>query len=288
MSNPTGNSVVYEEDWAESLQESLDEPTIYKEICTVDISNQRVFHNPYDTDPSVQTGTRGSTYTYEHVSHTDESVTVNTFKIIPQFLDRADLAQSRYAKQMRLAERQGVLLNEAIETAIYADHANMTDIGDDGTGAIENGETTQIDVSATNIDDIVRAIKREIRVAEGEQMFNRNGGFFVWRPEDFELLEQFMQANGFNTADRALEDGAPRGVNYMGFTHYSSNLLASNHVVAGVKKAPWVGILRDTFGQVVVTQEPGDKSGVSVVSRVDFKEKIWNNVKPIVYDVNVA
>lgn len=40
---------------------------------------------------------------------------------------------------------------------------------------------------------------------------NQNGLGFVWRPEDFEFLEAFTQANGFATADKALKADTKKG-----------------------------------------------------------------------------
>jgi hypothetical protein len=279
------NTMVYAEEWVTKLQERLSEAVKWKDICRVEYTNTRVLHNPYLTDATVQTGTRGSAYTMQDVTETDESVTINTFKILPQLIDRADLAQSTFLKQMDLADAQGILLNEAIETAVYADHATWTDFDNAAIG----GSAGNITVSASNIDDIIRGIKREIREAKGEALFNRNGGFIVWRPADFEILEAFMQANGFVTSDKALEGGTQQGMNYMGLTHYSSNLLASGHLFAGVKKCYHLGILKDTYGQVMVNPyDPGNVSGISVVSRVDFKGKTWTKVAPVLFDINVA
>ena len=128
---------------------------------------KKVLHNPYMSDITVQSNTRGTAYTFQDASQTDENITIDQFaKIAPQFIDRADMAQSQYTNQMVLAERQGILLNEAIETAVYADNANFTDIGDNGTGAVTLSQTTQLSVSATNIDDIIRGVKREIHQSQ--------------------------------------------------------------------------------------------------------------------------
>lgn len=253
----------------------------------------RVLNNPYVADPTVQAGTRGSAYSFQDATETNESLTISTYKVLPQFIDRADLAQSTFMSQMEMANRQAVLCNEAIETAVYANHANFTNIG---VGDITGGsvaDTTQITVSSTNIDDIVRHIRRIIRVAGGETLLSRNGGFIVWRPADLEVLEGFAMANGFNLADQALRNGgmgtAYGGFNYLGLTHYSSNLLAANHVFAGVKNIYTLGILRDTYGQVVVDdKDPNLQSGISVVTRVDYGVKVWNKTAPVLFDVNVA
>lgn len=260
----------------------------WKEICKVDYTDTKVLHNPYVTDPTVQNGTRGSAYTHQDVVLTDETVDITTFKILPQLIDRADLAQSTFVSQMEMADRQAVLLNEAIETGMLAEHAQWTNFDNASIG----GSAGNITVSETNIDDIIRGIKREIREANGEDLMNRNGAFIVWRAADFEKLEAYVQAQGFSTADGALKDGTSQGFRYMGVEHYSSNKHASGHLFGGVKKAFHLGICRSTYGQVIVDNEPatnsGAVSGIAVVMRVDFKFKAWATVVPVLFDILVA
>lgn len=291
------NTIIYAEEWATKLQERLSERNKWKDICRVEYTNSRVLHNPYMSDATVQSGTRGAAYTHQDATLTDESITINQFKILPQLIDRADLAQSTFATQMALADRQGLLLNEAIETAMLASHASWTNLGDTGGGTI-GLSSTAITISATNIDDVIRAIKEQIRSANGQDMLDRNGGFIVWRSADFTLLEAFMQANGFNTADYALKNGGSvQGVEYMGLTHYSSNKNTAGHLFAGVKNVFHLGIVKDTYGQIVITQDPtlatgvvgtiGQTSGIGIVSRVDYAFKAWFTVVPILFDINV-
>jgi len=287
------STFIYKEDWSVKYQEQLDEPNKYEDICKVTIDNKRVFHNPYITDAAVQSGTRGSAYTFQAITRTDDNVTISTYSVLPQVIDRADLAQTGYDEQMEIATRQGVLMKQKIEAAVYGDHANWTNFG---SGDISGGtvaDTTQITVSPTNIDDIIRHIKRVIRVANGEDLMERYGVFIVWRPSDLEILEAFCQANGYTMADVALKDGIRQGFVAMGVTHYSSNLLVANHVFAGVKKQHCVYILKDTWGQIMVDdKDPSDGSGpisgISVVSRADYAVKTWTKVAPVLLDVNVA
>lgn len=282
------NTIIYDEDWAVKAQERLDAPLNWKEICNVEYTNSRVLHNPYFTDPSVQTTARGTAYTHQDVTLTDESITINQIGILPQLIDRADLAQTPYAKQMELADRQATLLNEAIEAAMLAAHAQWTNFDNASIG----GGAGNITVSTSNIDDIIRGILREIREANGQSLLNKNGAFIVWRPADFEILEAYMQANGFNMADAALKNGGEIGVKYMGVYHYVSTLHAAGHVFAGVRKVFHLGIVKDTYGQVVVDEEPatadGAKSAIAVVMRVDYAFKAWLKVVPVLFDVLVA
>lgn len=286
------NTIIYQEEWETKLQERLAEPSKWKNICRVEYTDSKVLHNPYMTDATVQTGTRGSAYTHQDITVADQTVDITTFKILPQLIDRADLAQQTYVRQMEMADYQGQLLNESIETAMYAEHAQFTDFDNASIG----GAAGNITVTVSNVDDIIRGIKREIREANGEGQLERNGGFIVWRPADFERLEAVMQASGHSTADFALTNGAvgssSKGVNYMGLTHYSSNKLTAGHLFGGVNGLLHLGICKSTYGQVIIDQEPanssGAVSGIGIVSRVDFKFKAWSKTTPILFDILVA
>ena len=290
----TGNTYgaeVYPEEWVTKLQERLSEQTIWKDICDVRYTNTRILHNPYVTDATAQSITRDQAYTHQAVVVTDDDVTISTGYILPQYIDRADLAQCDLVSMMSLADSQGVLLNEVLETAVLGAYSQGTDFGlydITGTGAT----TDQITVSSSNIDDIIRAMKRKIRTANGSALMERNGMFIVWRPADFELLEAFVQANGFNSADYALRNGTKQGLPYMGVDHFSSNKLTANHLVGGVKKAITLGILKGTYGQIVIDNEPatadGAVSAIAVVSRVDYAVKVWSKLSTVLYDINVA
>lgn len=281
-------AIIYKNEYLTTLQDRLSETTKWKEIAKVEYTDTQVIHNPYLTDVTANDGTRGTAYTPEAVTTTDDTVTINSFKIAAQYIDRADLAQKTFAGWMELADNQGIMLNEAIETAMYANHAEYTNFDNASIG----GAAGNITVSESNIDDIIRGVKREIREANGENRMDRNGAFFVWRPADFEKLEAYVQAQGFSTADGALKDGTNQGFRYMGMEHYSSNKLASGHLFAGVKKALHLGICKSTYGKVNEIEDPvvsgGQISGVGINSRVDFKFKAWAKVAPVLFDVLVA
>lgn len=281
-------AIIYKNEYLTTLQDRLSETTKWKEIAKVEYTDAQVIHNPYLTDVTANTGTRGSAYTPEAVTTTDDTVTINTYKIAAQYIDRADLAQKTFAGWMELADNQGLVLNEAIETAMYANHAEYTDFDNASIG----GSAGNITVSESNIDDIIRGIKRQIRVANGETMMDRNGAFIVWRPADFEKLEAYVQAQGFSTADGALQDGTNQGFKYMGVNHFSSNKLTSGHLFGGVKKVLHLGICKSTYGKINEIEDPvvsgGQISGLGINSRVDFKFKAWAKVAPILFDILVA
>jgi len=278
-------AIVYAEDWAVKLQERLSENVKWKDFMDVRYSNSRVINTPYKTDASPTGLTPYSAYSPETPGLTNEALTINVPRVVAEYIDRADLVQSTYLTQMDTADKQGVLMNEDIEELIYGQHALSTNFDNTAIG----GAAGNITVSSSNIDDIIRAMKREIHEAKGSSLLERNGAFIVWRPADFELLEAFMQANGFSTADAALTGGAKGGVNYMGVTHYQSNLLTANHLLGGIKKVFTLGVLKSTYGQIMVNEkDPLNVSGISVVSRYDLGYAMWDLIKPVVFDILVA
>jgi len=284
----------YAEDWAVKLQERLNYPQNWKEICKVEYTDGRVFNNPYmSTTPSAQSHTRGSAFTHQDFAVTNEYVTINQSMVWPVYIDYADLAQSRYVKQMEMAELSGDILNEYVETDMLANHAMWTNFDNSAIG----GSAGNIDVAVTNIRDIITGLKREIREANGTKLAKRNGIFILWRAEDFEKLEQFAQANGFNTADNVLKNGLVEGFHYMGVDHYVSNSHTSGHLFGGVKNLFHVGICKSTYGKVYITQVPAQKesgsneagpmSGVSIHQRLDWEFKAWTNTKGLLFDILV-
>lgn len=279
------NSGVYPQEWMTKLQERLDYPTNWKDVCNVIYSDTQVFNMPYlSTEPVIQTGTRGTAYGFSDFAITNDTLTISTYKPIPVFIDRADIAQCTLVSQMSMAELQGQKINEHIESAVLANHAAWTDF--DGTAI--GGSAGNITVTANNIDDIIRGVKREIGEANGQSMADKNGIFIIWRYSDMEALEQFAQANGFNLADKALKDGVPNGYFFMNVYHYVSNSHTANHVFAGVRKIQQVGILKSTYGQIVVTQDPNLQSGIGIISRVDYGLNVPTAHVGLVFDVQVA
>ncbi len=291
VSTNTYGTGVYPQEWETSLQERLNHPTTWKEVAKVIYTDKQVLNIPYvpiGSEPAAATHVRTSIYTYSNYAITNNTLTITSSEIVPIFIDRADLAQMPLWSQMDAADLAGTKLNEFMEATMLADHAAWTNFGDTGAGVLGLSATT-ITVSPTNIDDIIRGVKREIVKANGLTLANRNGMFFVWRPADFEMLEAFAQANGFVTADSYLKEGLPfEGFKYMNVTHYQSNDFTAGHVFAGVKGLYTIGILNSTYGQVIINQDPLAASGIGIVTRLDYGLMTPVHFAPVLFDVNVA
>lgn len=284
------NTITYITQFEDVLQDRLDKPQTWKEMCKVTSTNDRVVSSSYmSTTPSVQAVTRGTGVAAQTFAETAETMTISTGRDLGLIVDHADLFQSPWTKPAELFDRIGALLNEYIESAVLARHASWTDFDNSAIG----GAAGNITVSASNIDDIIRGVKREIREANGQSQMNMNGVGFVWRAADFELLEAFAQANGFATADKYLKEGTVEGLSYLGADHYFSNDHTSGHVFAGVKKVERLGILKGTYGRAHTIDFPAADSntfmsGTAFYSRVDIGSLTPTSQAGLVFDVNVA
>jgi hypothetical protein len=270
------------------LQERLDAPKVWKEVLQVKYTDTGTLKNPYLTDATQSTGTRGTGYTSVAVATVDDSVSITDYVYSASHIDDADLAQKSFSDWMEVATNMGEILDEGMETAMLAEHAQWTNFDNASIG----GGAGNITVSLSNIKNIITGMKREIREAKGGTLAARNGMFIIWREADFELVEQLASSEGFNTADDALKNGIKQGFKYMGVEHYSSPFHAAGHLYGGVKKGMMVGIVKSTYGRVKTIINPvvsgAQISGIGLETRIDRKFKAWTKMVPVQFDILVA
>lgn len=270
------------------LQERLSAPTVWKEVCKVDYTDTGIVRNPYLTDATVSSGTRGTGYTSVAVATVDETVSVTDYDYSAQHIDDADLAQKSFTDWMEIADNMGTMLNEKMETSMLLEHAQWTNFDNASIG----GGAGNITVDLSNIKAIIAAVKTAIRTAGGGELAARNGIFIQWREADFEKVELLASSEGFNTADDALKNGIKQGFRYLGVEHYSTSKNVSGHVFGGVKKAFNVYVVKSTYGRVKEIVNPvvstAQISGIGLESRIDRKFKAWNKMVPVLFDILVA
>jgi len=270
------------------LQERLDAPKVWKEVLAVKYTDTGTLKNPYLTDATQSTGTRGTGYTSVAVATVDDSVSITDYVYSASHIDDADLAQKSFSDWMEVADNMAEVLDEGMETAMLAEHAQWTNFDNASIG----GSAGNITVAISNIKNIITGMKREIREAKGGKKAARDGMFIIWREADFELVEQLAASEGYNTQDDALKNGIKQGFKYMGVEHYSSVFHTSGHLFGGVKKAMMVGIVKSTYGRVKTIINPvvsgAQISGIGLETRIDRKFKAWTKNVPVVFDILVA
>lgn len=281
-------AIVVKEQFETRLQERLTNPSLWKEVCKVTYTDVGTLHNPYLTDATQYTGTRGTGYTSVAVATTDVEVSITDYIGSAQHIDRADLAQKSFSDWMEIADNMATVLDEGMETQMLAEHAQWTNFDNASIG----GSAGNITVEITNIKKIIAAMKTAIRTAKGKTLANRNGMFIIWREADFEKVELLASSEGFNTQDDMLKNGIKQGFSYLGVEHYSSTFHTAGHVFGGVKKTFHVGVCKSTYGFVNEVNNPvvsgAQISGIGLETRIDSKFKAWTKVVPVLFDILVA
>lgn len=74
----------------------------------------------------------------------------------------------------------------------------------------------------------------------------------------------------------------------MGVDHYLSTSQYSGHIFAGIKGMLEIGILTGTYGKVKFIEDPGQVSGLGIVSRVDYGFNLPAYYAQFILDVNVS
>lgn len=297
------NTIILQEVWENRLAQRLDKPQNWKETCDVMYTDTKTTVLPYVSaanEPAVSTlltsvaDRSDVTKVLPPISITmaTETLDIVTMNYDAVYVDYADQAQSNYAKVANLSDLLGKKIGERIESLVLAQAASQTNFGDTGGGVLGLA-STQITVTANNVDDIWRGIIEQIFTANGFDLYKQNGGFIEWRPSDWTFVVQYMQSNGFNMADNALKNGGQIGVDYSGVYHYVSTLHTANHLFGGVRKIMKLGLLRSTYGKVFQVEHPasstaGFLSGTEIYSRLDYGFKTQTNVAGLVFDINVV
>lgn len=296
------NTIIYQALWENKLAQRLDKPQNWKETCDVVYTDTQTYNFPLIAttgEPAVATltntaagrSTLSNVIPFIDVTITNETLSIVTAEIDSVYIDFADQAQSNYAKIGEMGTLLGKKINERAEAVVLANHTAWTNFGDTGAGVLGLASTA-FTVTASNVDDVVRGVIEQIYTANGFNLYKENGGFIVWRPADWTLMTQFMQANGFNLADKALSNGSTIGIDYLGLNHYVSTGHSTGHIMAGVRGVQKFGILSSTYGRVYAADMPasstaGSLSGTQLHTRLDYGLLVPTNLKPTLFDVNV-
>ena len=299
------STYIYQALWENKLARRLDKPQNWKDVCDVVYTDSQTYNFPLvstSNEPAVATltntaagrSTLSNVIPFVSVTQTNETLSIVTAEIDSVYVDYADQAQSNYAKMADMGTLLGKKINERAEAISLGNHTNWTDFGDTGAGVLGLISTT-ITVTANNIDDICRGIIEQIQTANGYDLYLENGGFMEWRPADWTFLVTYMQANGFQFADEALRDGGKgrMGKEALGLFHYVSTSHTANHLFGGVRKVQKFGILTQTYGKIYKAEMPasstaGSLSGTQIHTRLDHGLLIPTNLKPTIFDLNVA
>ena len=287
------NTVTYETLFEKTMQERLERPQNWREMCKVTMSNTRVITSQSIStagDWAATTGlTRGTAFDPTDIAEVADTLTISTGHHVTTYFDFGDLAQSPWTTEKEIFGRAGERIGERIEIEVLSQHASWRNLGG-SAGVWTDNTDVVLAVSASNIDDLARLIRRVIREQNGASLMARNGVGAVLSPASFEFVEAFAQANGFASADDALKNGLAPQVKYLGVTWYVSNDNVADHAFAGVRKIQRLGLLTGTFGRMhkfpgIAGTSGGIQSGIAYHTRVDLGHLTPTDHALLTYDI---
>ena len=288
------NTITVETIYEKVMQDRLDEPQNWKEMCSVEMTNDQVISSTYISTTGGWAAdaalTRGTAFDPTDVVQTAETLTISTGRHVTTYFDFGDLLQSPWTTENEIYARAGARLGERLETAVLARHGSWRNIGL-VAGVWTDNNATAGAATASNIDDLARLMRQIVREQSGQELIQSNGIGGVLDPISFSFVEAFAQANGFESADDALKKGLAPQVHYLGVTWYVSNLNAADHAFGGIRKAERLGILKGTFGKMhkfpgIAGTSGGIQSGIAYHTRADYGHLTPTSLAQVVFDIN--
>lgn len=181
------------------------------------LKNGDTVHRPYRSRLLVQSYTKGTAVTVQDVSSTDESLAVDTTKVVPFYVDDLDDLQNKWPTVNKFADDAGKELFNYIDSDFLSEAINATSTIDDGDVGGTSG--TSVDLTISNIAKMFAAAGKKL----DRQNVDRKERFAVISPTIHQLLLEKMDGK-----DTAMGDDI--GMNgkvgkYMGFELFLSNAL---------------------------------------------------------------
>lgn len=174
------------------MQNRLDAPANWREICNVEMTNDQVISSTYISTTGGWAAdaalTRGTALNPTDVAQTAETLTISTGRHVTTYFDFGDLLQSPWTTEKEIYKRSGARLSERIETAVLARHGSWRNLGL-VAGVWTDNDATAGAITAGNIDDLARLMRQVVRDQNGQDLLGSNGIGGVLSPTSFSFVE---------------------------------------------------------------------------------------------------
>ena len=212
----------------------------------------QVVHRPYRSTLYARDYTRGTAVVIRDLTDTDESLTVNTAKVVPFYVDDFDALQHNYKVLNEYADDAAEVLANVIDAEVLGEYASAASKIDDfeiNGGTAANGFT----LTTANVLGVFVQAKKKLQ-KKNTRMSDLFGAI---SPEFESVLLQFL-ANRESTLGDSTGQNGHIG-KYMGFDLYVSNGLTFTAVLS----MPTILVDTDTItiNSVVFTAD-GDGAAV--------------------------
>lgn len=209
--------------WAKNMQIKLEKELVAMAIANTDLrsllNDGDTIHKPYRSNLKAQDYTKGTAVTIDDVTATDETLVVNTTKIVAFYVDDIDKIQNSYSTMEKFANDTQQDLNQIIDREVLAEYANADNDIDDG----------DIGGTAGNAAAITSANVNKLFSAAGKKLTRANVGlesrFAVISPSVLEQVVLYTAGKDTSFGDAVLDNGYV-GKRF-GFEIYISNNLTN-------------------------------------------------------------
>jgi hypothetical protein len=221
MANSLGNGLLNKAFWSKVMQEVRYKELVAMKIANVELrallKNGDVVHKPYRSTVRGQAYTKGTAFTVQDISATDDTLTVNVIRVAPFYLDDVDSIQNSYQTAKEFASDSMDKLNRFVDGDVLAEYANATSDIDDGDVGGTDGNT--IVLSTSNINKVFTAAARKLDLLNVRQ----SERFAVISPSVLEIIRQYL-------AGKDTEFGEKVGMNGFVGRRFGFDLFLSNNL----------------------------------------------------------
>ena len=252
MANTVSGALVPEV-WKAAIQKNIEETLVALEVCDTkleaDLKVGDKIHFPYINALSAQVYTPGTVITAQAFTANDDSIDVNTFKVVPFYVDNVYEMQSNQDYAAHVAQDAGYQLRQDIDATALANVSSGILFGESNASGEAGTYTTGTSATVTalastsgDIDDYFVSAREWLR----KMNVTEDGDWVaVMRPEIMSDIELLAIGSGYKIADATLQNGYAG--DFLGFHCYVSNNMTDGHMYLGKRGAI----------KVVLQKEPG-------------------------------
>lgn len=207
--------------WSKRMQIIREKETVFNALANMEersaLKDGDTIHRPYRSDMYAQTYTKGTAVSVKDVTSTDESLVVNTAKVVPFYVDDIDDLQNKYKTVNKFADDAGKDLFTFIDGDFLGEYINATSDIDDGDAGGTAGVSAIL--STSNIAKFFAAANKKLN----QQNVGMKNRFAVISPTVHQILVERLDGKDTGLGDDVGENG--KVGRYMGFDiHVSNNL----------------------------------------------------------------
>lgn len=210
----------FAEFWEAMAQDNLRKTLVSMAVANV-TSKQGIdkVHKVYYEELAATSYIPGNDITVLDVTSTDDSISIDTVKTVPFYLDDTYEVSDYYDTMSEMTSSASYQIRDTIDQAVFANVDSGIEFDDGDLGGTDG---SAIIASTGNVVSFFANARKTL----GENNVEEEGGFIAVINHAFAaIISQVATTQGFNFADAALNNG--KIGNYMGFDLFVTNNLTT-------------------------------------------------------------